>query len=130
IAYGMRPVALVRVEGDRFMIEITDPEAVRHERCVYAYLVGDEIVRVGSSKAPLATRLRAWSRDVTARLEGRPSPTPQREGDGWRELLAGCGGTIFARPGTIVQTPVGEISVYLDEEATLIARHRPRFCRR
>jgi hypothetical protein len=129
-SYGMKPVARFRIAGNSFQIDITDPALALKERCIYAFLVEDEIFRVGSSKAKLAIRLGAWRRDVSAALQGRRSPTPQKEADGWREALSSDEGTIFARPGALVKTPIGEISAYLDEECVLIARHRPRFCRR
>ena len=129
-SYGMMPVARFRVEGDSFQIEITDAGLAQEERCIYAFVIGDDIVRIGSSKAKLATRLGAWRRDVSAAFQNRRSPTSQNEADGWKAALGNTEGMIFARTGTIVITPVGEISAYLDEECVLIARHRPRFCRR
>jgi hypothetical protein len=130
ISYGMKPVARFRIEDDAFVIDITDPLSVQEERSIYAFVIGEEVVRIGSSKAKLSKRLGEWRRDVSAALQGRKSHTPQVEADGWRDALRSDEGVIYARPGTMVETPVGVISAYLDEEISLIARHRPRFCRR
>lgn len=130
IGYGLNVAGSVRIENDEFLIDVSDHNLVREERCIYAYVAADEIVRIGSSKAPLSIRLGAWRRDVTNALQGRKSPTPKAESDGWRSVLSAGPGLILARVGTIVTTPVGEINAYLAEEAALIAKHRPRFCRR
>lgn len=130
LSYGLKPIGSLEIVGNEFRIQIDDNEAVRKEKCIYAFVVNDEIVRIGSSKAALRTRFTAWQRDVSNALQGRKSPTPQSECEGWREVLDGTKGTVFARQGSFVETPVGEINAYLAEEAALIAKHRPRFCRR
>jgi hypothetical protein len=128
-AYGMKKVAEVRIaDGSRFAISITDTVLASLETCIYAFLVGGKIMRIGSSKAPLWKRLRSWERLVTARWQNPdgPSDTPQWEADGWRKCLEdyGCG-EIHARQGTEVTTPVGVFCAYLSEESVLIGRHRP-----
>jgi hypothetical protein len=67
--YSMRPVANVSLPSPtRFVVELTDATAGRWTHSIYAFLIGDDICRIGSSKSPLGGRLRGWSRDVTARL--------------------------------------------------------------
>jgi hypothetical protein len=128
--YGLKPVAKFWIEADQFHIELTDLETTALERCVYAFTLEDEIVRVGSSKAPLKTRFGAWRRDVSKALKGLKSATPIDEGLRWREALHGrASGTIYARAGTMVDTPLGTISAYLDEECVLIARYKPKLNR-
>jgi hypothetical protein len=125
--YGLVPVATVRIIEGEFKIEISDSEMVTRDRCIYAFLVGNDIVRIGSSKAPLKVRLKAWERDVTNALQGRKSSTPAKEVAAWDAILKQHGsGTIFAREGTVVTTPVGKISTYLDEESFLIGKYEPR----
>jgi hypothetical protein len=124
--YGLVPVATVRIIEGEFKIQISDSDMVARDRCIYAFLVGNEIVRIGSSKAPLKRRLKDWERDVTNALQHRKSPTPTKEADAWDAILKQHGsGTIFARPGTVVTTPIGEISTYLDEEIVLIDKYNP-----
>ncbi|MEL7446924.1 MAG: hypothetical protein AAGK02_14130, partial [Pseudomonadota bacterium] len=97
---------------------------------IYAFLIGDEIVRIGSSKAPLRARFRAWQNDVSRALAGDKSPTPFEQAVGFRSLLADNPGAVFARPGTMVWSSIGEFNAYLAEEKTLIERHQPRFSKR
>ena len=125
-AYGFAPLGKVRVDGDDFIIEITDPELANQTMCLYAFLVGDEIVRIGSSKAPLASRMRSWQRDVSGALAGRRTSTPASEAAGWRSLLTGAEGAIYARRGTEVTTQVGSFNAYMAEESYLIGLHRPK----
>ena len=97
---------------------------------VYAFLIGSEIARIGSSKAPLRSRLKSWERDVTNALNSRKSPTPPWEADLWRGALEQHGvGHIFAREGTAITTSIGTLSAYLAEESELIGRHLPRMNR-
>jgi len=130
LSYGMKHIGTIRIDGDDFRFIFHDPKMLLLDGCIYAYVVGEEIVRIGSCKSTLNVRMQSWQRDVSKALRGSKSPTPQEEAATWRELLADHEGQIYARQGTIVETPVGRISVYLAEEAALIARHKPRLCRR
>jgi hypothetical protein len=114
-------VARVRIEdGKRLVIDKRDPEAVKQLKCIYAFLIAGK-VRVGSSKAKLDNRLTRYEKDFTRALNGETSSTPSQEAKRWkRSLPAGSFGFIYARPGTIVKTPLGEISAYLDEESEMI----------
>ncbi len=127
--YGMKKVAVVQIsDGNRFTITVTDADAAKLEKSVYAFLVGAKIQRIGSSKAPLRSRLRSWERYVTDRWQNPDgtSDTPRWEADGWRKCLEVAGyGEVYARQGTQVTTPVGQFFAYLDEESVLIGRHRP-----
>lgn len=124
--YGLAPFATVHLDGDRFLIDITGPDVASREKSIYAFVIGGEIVRIGSSKAVLASRMRSWERDVSGALSGRKTSTPPWEAEAWRELLTKYpGGAVYARTGTIVETPVGTFSAYLDEESLLIGRYRP-----
>lgn len=125
-AYGLRPFADVRLEHERFVIEVIDEDTAALEKCIYAFVVGGEIVRIGSSKARLGHRMKIWQRDVTRRLGGHPSSTPPWEAAAWKErLIRHGGGAVYARQGTWMSTPVGSFNAYLDEESLLIGRHLP-----
>ena len=130
--YGMREVARVALpERTSFRVTLTDGSAGAWTCSVYAFVIGDEICRIGSSKGPLAKRLAAWQRDLSARLANMEAvakmATRAEEAALWRQRLELCGnGVVLARPGTMVRTPIGEISAYLDEESVLIGRHRPK----
>jgi hypothetical protein len=121
--YGLALVARVHIADRKFIIEITDPETVKLEKCIYAFLIGGEIVRVGSSKAPLKSRLRNYELHITHALNGRRSPTPDQEAVRWSEILPdGRLGDIYARQGTMVTTPLGTFPAYMDEESLLIGK--------
>jgi len=123
--YGFTPIANVSVVNNTFKIA-TNPTAGTLEHCVYAFVAGDEIIRIGSSKSPLLTRFKSWERDVTNALNNRKSPTPEWEARAWADKLGRCGmGYVYAKRGTTVKTAVGEFNCYLDEERVLIARHKP-----
>jgi hypothetical protein len=129
--YGMQKIAVVRLlPHNQFVIELIDAGVAAWECSIYAFLIGPEICRIGSSKAPLGGRFRQWQHDVSARL-ANPDPerrmrTPLPEAEGWKHRLERYGkGFVFARLGTIVNTPIGEFPAYLDEESVLIGRHLP-----
>lgn len=50
LQYGMQRVGAVQIVDGRFEIKLLDQNAGELERCIYAFLVGDEILRVGTSK--------------------------------------------------------------------------------
>jgi hypothetical protein len=53
------------------LIDVTDAAAIEPNGCIYAFVVNDEIVRIGSSAAPLKKRLAAWRRDVSTSRAGK-----------------------------------------------------------
>ncbi len=123
IKYGLKRVARVRLADRELIIKITDPDAVKLQKCIYAFLIGGEVVRVGSSKAPLQGRLRNYERHITNALHHKKSPTPDEEAKKWRKLLrGGTSGEIYARQGPMVKSPIGEFPAYLDEESILIGK--------
>lgn len=127
VSYGMTQLGTVRMEGpDQFIIEIADAGLAAEECCIYAFLIGGEIQRIGSSKNRLSSRMRAWSRDVSRALSGKKSPTADWEAKEWRERLKRNGfGEVWARPGTVVTTSAGTFNAYLSEESYLIGKHLP-----
>lgn len=130
-AYGLVKVGRIALpDALTFQVLLEHPEAALWERVIYAFLVGDEIMRVGSSKGRFSHRVSAWTRDVTKALRGQRSSTPLWEAEAWRDhLMKHNGGEVFARVATTVVTPVGEFPAYMDEESILINRHRPRLNR-
>lgn len=126
ISYGFEPLATLKIVGDSFLVEVTNEDLASLTLCLYAFVVGDEIVRIGSSKAPLAARMRSWQRDVSGALAGKRTSTPATEAEVWRTLLTGREGSAYARQGTEVTTQVGTFNAYMAEESFLIGLHRPR----
>ena len=127
--YGMQRIGTVQIVEDRFEIRLTDHSSRELERCIYAFMVGDEVLRIGSSKGKLGSRLRAWQNDVSNALNGDFRRTPQEEVAVWRSaLMEHRRGEIYARVGTIASSPVGTFNLYLNEERALIERYKPRCC--
>jgi hypothetical protein len=123
IKYDLKPVAKVRIEDRKLLIEISDSDSADREECIYAFLIGGRVARIGSSKAPLRGRLRNYERDITNALNGKYLPTPEEEAQKWSRLLpSGTFGEIYARQGAEVRTPVGVFRAYMDEERILIGR--------
>lgn len=123
-------MANVKIVDGKFIIDASDPEAMRLTESVYAFLIGEEIVRIGSSKGVLRTRFNAWQRDITNAMCGRRSSAPPWEGEFWLSMLpSGVTGTVWARKGTTITTPAGRFNAYLSEESHLIGRHLPRMNR-
>lgn len=124
-AYGFTRFAGLRADGDQFLIDVEDHDLARLPMCLYAFVVGNEIVRIGSSKAPLGSRMGSWRRDVSGALAGKRTSTPSGEAEGWRRLLSDQVGAIYARQGTEVTTQIGTFNAYMAEESYLIGLHRP-----
>jgi hypothetical protein len=128
--YGLKCVGTVELVDGIFVITFDEGDAKKLETCIYAFLVGDEIIRFGSSKRRLGTRMREYERHLSAALCGQKSSASPDEAKQWAERLApGIKGTLWARGGTVIVTPVGELNVYLAEESHLIGLHLPKLNR-
>jgi len=100
-SYRLQPVAKVHIADEIFYVAVSDAGIAAEECCIYAFLVGGQIVHLGSSKGRLSKRLRAWQNDISRALQGRKSPAPQLEAEKWRALLLEYGvATIYARRGS------------------------------
>ena len=128
INYGLRPVGTVRIIEDDFVVELIDSNIATQSRCIYAFLVRDVVIRVGSSQKPLRVRMRQWERDVSRALKGLRSPCRAEEAMIWREVLSDKYGRVFARMGVVASTPLGELDIFQVEEAALITKFQPRLC--
>ncbi len=116
--YGLVPMATFYIVDRALKIEITNHEIAKLEKCIYAFLVDDVIVRIGSSKAKLGSRMRRSELDVTKALNGRKSSTPEWEAVLWNDVLRpNKVGLVFARQGTMVRIPVGTFPAFQDEES-------------
>jgi hypothetical protein len=131
--YGFIPVAEVRIlDDDRFHIAIDDGETREWANCIYAFVINDEIVRIGSTQQRLRVRMGNWQKNVTDALRGQKSETPEKEADLWRQELSDFGsGQLWARKGTNFVSEIlhDEMSAHESEEKALIRRHMPRLNR-
>jgi hypothetical protein len=58
VEYGLRPVGSIRIIESDFVVEFIDSNLAAQAKCIYAFLVGDEVVRIGSSQYALRGRMR------------------------------------------------------------------------
>jgi hypothetical protein len=114
------------IRDGAFTIELKQASSGEMSDAIYAFVVDDEITRIGTSADPLRERLRSWERSVTGALQGRKTQTPICEAEEWKRRLDLFGeGIVFAKQAHEVVTPVGPFRTLLDEERVLLRRHRP-----
>lgn len=136
-AYQFIEIGIISVpDSATFKIELTLKDAAEWERAIYIFLLDNEIVRVGSSKGKLGSRIKQWNRDVTnalLRINAQPfkyTNTPDWEAHEWKKALeTHKSGMVYAREAHLVTTPIGSFKTYMDEESILINRHKPRLNR-
>ena len=116
------------IKGNSFIVDC-DEKHLQLEQMIYIHTIDEKIVRVGSSKNKLKSRMRSWERDVTKALNGQKSSTPLWESQKWREILNNKKGVLYGRQGTTVKTPAGEFNSYLSEESYLIGKFTPKMNR-
>jgi hypothetical protein len=130
--YGFQRVSSFRIEAEKFALEPLAREFARWTHSLYAFVINNEIVRIGSSQGKLRARLGGWSSDVSAALRGEFKSTGADEVALWSaELQRHLKGDIWARRGTIFRSSFidTEVSGFREEEYYLIAKHLPRLNR-
>lgn len=131
-AYRFTEACAFRRHGNDFQIDPLPDDMGALTHTVYAFVINDEIVRIGSSQGTLKARMKAWSNDVSAAFRGKFQPTSEDEASLWAdELQRHGGGMIWARQGTIFPSTVADfmISGFREEEYHLIRKHHPRLNR-
>lgn len=134
--YGMKLFGTFQIYSNgRTNLEIVDEDIAARPMGVYAWLIDDEIVRIGSSKAPMLKRVKSHSRWIELRLLGQCKVTDKNklakqieEAGRWRTALKDNNvAYVWGRSGTLIQTQIGEFNSYLAEESALLGRHLPKF---
>ena len=125
---GFYKVGTFYIKDQKFVIDLEKKYSSLQE-VIYVHTIDDEIIRVGSSKNILKSRMKSWERDVSKSLKGQKSSTPLWEGEIWNKILKNKVGTFYAREGTIVTTPCGKMNSYLTEESYLIGKLLPKMNR-
>jgi hypothetical protein len=95
--YGLVRIGRIELSDDLiFSIIFELDEAKAWQKSIYAFVVGGEIKRIGSSNYYLRDRFRKWNHDVTSALHEKKSDTPSREAEEWRKCLqAHKGGEVY-----------------------------------
>jgi hypothetical protein len=116
------------IKDQNFVVDL-EKKYFSLQNVIYIHTIEDEIIRVGSSKNKLKSRMLSWERDVSKSLKGQKSSTPLWEGELWNKILKNKVGTFYAREGTVVTTPCGKMNSYLSEESYLIGKFLPKMNR-
>ena len=116
------------IRNKKFIVEY-DQKHSTSEKMIYIHVIDNEIVRVGSSKNKFKYRMERWEKDITRLLNNKKHDSSVNEGDEWVNLLNNRIGTLYGRRGSSINTPVGEINIYLSEESYLIGKHQPIMCK-
>ncbi len=125
---GFKVMGKFFIKNKQFIVEC-DEEFLSLKKMIYIHTIDGEILRVGTSKNELRSRMKSWETDVTKSLNNQKSGTPILEGQEWNKLLKNKTGILYGRQGTVIKTPVGEINIYLSEESYLIGKHQPIMCK-
>ena len=116
------------IKDQNFVVDL-EKKYFSLQNVIYIHTIEDEIIRVGSSKNKLKSRMLSWERDVSKSLKGQKSSTPLWEGEIWNKILKNKVGTFYAREGTTIITPCGKMNSYLTEESYLIGKFLPKMNR-
>ena len=133
--YRMEKFAEMRFSDElESLIEFTNDSIAQTPCGVYVWVIEGEIVRIGSSKEKLRSRIRGAGRWLQHRLQGTAKTKDEirrqkelADALRWKKRLYKTGrhAEVWGRGGTIVRTPIGEINTYLAEENALLQRHKP-----
>ena len=83
---GFYKVGTFYIKDQKFVIDLEKTYSSLQE-VIYVHTIDDEIIRVGSSKNILKSRMKSWERDVSKSLKGQKSSTPLWEGEIWNKIL-------------------------------------------
>ena len=122
--YKFNKIGKFYIEDNKYCVEY-DPKFGDADQGIYIHVIDDKIIRVGSSKNKLKSRMKSWERDVSKALAGQKSSTPIWEANLWKKILKNKSGDLYFRKGWTVSTPVGQFNSYLSEESFLIGKFLP-----
>ena len=74
------------IKDQKFVVDL-EKKYFSLQNVIYIHTIEDEIIRVGSSKNKLKSRMKSWERDVSKSLKGQKSSTPLWEGEIWNKNL-------------------------------------------
>ena len=134
VGFGLTKFAEMTIRNDAATVIVTNESVAAVSCAIYCWVIGEEIVRIGSSNQPLRSRVIGTGRWIEARLRGtaqisnplklaKEIEDARRWADRLKEpnLIA----EVYGRRGTIAATPLGDICLYLSEENWLLEKFRP-----
>jgi hypothetical protein len=120
----------INSDKDGIDVDIFDLDAGARSEVVYVWLGNDNtVVRIGTSKQPVASRISQYPKHINAALAGRPSPTPYIEARSWLDLVRTGPIKALVHQPPCVETICGPIRPYLDIERTLLSRYKTQLNR-
>ncbi|TNB48197.1 hypothetical protein FF124_07620 [Martelella lutilitoris] len=122
-----RQVAQMSVDASgRMTFEVTDPEAAKLEQALYVWQShSGQILRFGTTKSPVSSRLRQYPNHINRRLVGQKSPTPEWEAKAWVDYANKGPVVALVHQPPQINSVIGPIRPYLDLERELIAAFKP-----
>ena len=126
--YKFKKIGSFHIDKNNFIVDYEE-QFGEMDQCIYIHVIDNKIVRVGSSKNKLKSRMKSWERDVSKALNGEKSSTPLWEAELWRKKLNNKKGDLYFRQGWITKTPIGKFNSYLSEESYLIGKFQPEMNR-
>lgn len=128
---GFRPLAKVSITQDRRSFQVDEfTEMASVILGVYAFIINNQVVRIGHTSRSFRERMKDYIRDVSWAFQNpdieRRNGTPNWEAEGWKNRLVKYGpGVVYAKQAHIVITDIGCLSLSESEERALIARYDP-----
>jgi hypothetical protein len=125
---AFQSVASLTINSDRsgVAIDILDVELAQLAGVVYICLSAEgDLLRVGTTKHGVGSRLRQYPRHINRALIGEKSPTPIWEARQWLAHVDDGLLTFAVHQPPLVESVVGLIRPYLDIEREMILKFRP-----
>jgi hypothetical protein len=121
---------VLREDNAGIQVHIIDEVAGTLTEAVYVWLgPEDAIIRIGTSKQPVARRMLQYPKHINSTLAGLPSPTPPEEAENWVRLVKASPIRALVHQPPLVQTVCGPIRPYLDIERTLLSSFKTQLNR-
>lgn len=115
-------------------LRLSDHDTADEERAIYAWVIDGEIVRIGCCQSTLRKRISDAARWMELRLlktsrvkDEKRRAKEYKDAKRWKCRLWKTDkfAEIWGRGGTIVDTPIGKINIYLAEENALLQKFKP-----
>jgi hypothetical protein len=89
--HGFKELAQIKWQGREMVIILVDPEIARMTNALYAFVVGEQVARIGRFKGKVLGRVRHRARIVTKYFSGsgigRGDSFTAREAECWRSCM-------------------------------------------
>lgn len=132
---GFKKFAKFQIQDDlTSKLKFLDNNTADEKRAIYAWVIDGKIVRIGCCQSTLRERISVAARWMELRLLGKSKVKNEirrakelKDAKRWENILweKGKFAEVWGRGGTIADTPVGKINIYLAEENVLLQKFKP-----